>query len=286
MSANYEVTPKLHIIRQEVAKDEPKTVAVELPTNHVLVIDCSGSMSWDLPKIREQLKKKMPKLLKEKDTISVVWFSGRGQCGVLLEGEPVATLGDLKAVENAIDRWLKPVGLTGFKEPLELVPGLVDKVSKGNPSGVFSLFFMSDGCDNQWNRADILKAVEKAGQKVSSATFVEYGYYADRPLLTAMAEKCGGVSIFAQDFDSYAPNFEAVMQKKPTGAPRIEVKVEGDPIGGFVYSLVDGDLITFAVEGGSVKVPEDLKEFWYLSPNKVGSHAGTLEALSKAAAIR
>ncbi len=281
MSANYEVNPKLYIIQQEVAKDAPKKVAVESPTNHIAVIDCSGSMSCDLPKIREQLKKKLPKLLKEQDTISIVWFSGRGQCGVLLEAEPVATLGDLKAVENAIDRWLKPVGLTGFKEPLELIPELVDKVAKKNKEGVFSLFFMSDGCDNQWNRADILKAVEKAGQKISSSTFVEYGYYADRPLLTAMAEKCGGSLIFAQDFDQYAPSFEAVMQKKPTGAPRIEVKVEGDPIGGFVYSLVDGDLITYAVEGGTVKVPEDLKEFWYMSPSRVGSSAGNMTAAAK-----
>jgi hypothetical protein len=275
---NYCVSNTLHLINQTIAKDEPKTVAIETPTNHIAVIDCSGSMSWDLPKIREQLKAKLPKLLKEPDTISIVWFSGRREFGVLLEAEPVATLKDLQDVNKAIDRWLKPVGLTGFKEPLEEIPELVDRIAKKRKDSTFSLFFMSDGCDNQWPRPDILKAVEKAGQKVSSATFVEYGYYADRPLLTQMAEKCGGTLIFAQDFDQFAPSFEAVMQKKVTGAPRIEVPISGDPISGFVYGLVDGDLVTFSVEGGKVQVPKDLKEIWYLSPNAVGTYAGDVTA--------
>ena len=274
---SYSISEQLFLVRQPVGQTpETPPVVVEQPTNNIVVIDCSGSMSWDLPKIREQLKRKLPKLLKESDTISIVWFSGRGQTGVLLEGEPVATLTDLQGVEQAIDRWLKPVGLTGFKEPLESVSGLVERVSKKH-QGVFSLFFMSDGCDNQWSRQDILKAVEQAGQKVSSATFVEYGYYADRPLLTQMAEKCGGTLIFAEDFDRYAPSFEAVMQKKVTGAPRIEVKVKGDPIGGFCYSLVDGDLVTFGVEGGAVKVPQDLKEIWYLSPEDLGNTGGGIQ---------
>lgn len=270
MNASHEINSKLWLVRQEVPRANVLLVPIDQPTNHVLLIDCSGSMSSDLPKMREQLKRKMPKLLKEKDTLSIVWFSGRGQCGVLVEGEPVATLVDLKDVEAAIDRWLKPMGLTGFKEPLELVPALVERVSKKNPGSVFSLFFMSDGCDNQWGRPEIIKAAERAGAVVASSTFVEYGYYADRALLAQMAEKCGGTLIFAQDFDSYAPSFEAVIQKRPTGAKRVEVKVEGDPVGGFVYSCADLELVTYAVEGGKVKVPEDLSDFFYLSPSKVG----------------
>ncbi len=243
----------------------------EVPTNHVVVIDCSGSMGGELPQIRDQLKKKLPKLLKEKDTISLVWFSGRTQFGTLLEAEPVATLADLKDVESAIDRWLRPVGLTGFKEPLESIPALVSKVAKKTPGSTFSLFFMSDGCDNQWSRPDILKAVEAAGSCVSAATFVEYGYYADRPLLTQMAEKCGGAVIHAADFDRYAPTFEAAMQKRLTGAPRVEVKIPGDVIGGFVYAFSGADLLTFSVEAGAAQVPEDTREIWFLSPVALGT---------------
>jgi hypothetical protein len=242
-------------------------------------------MYGELPKIREQLKKRLPKLLKEKDTISIVWFSGRGEFGTLLEAEPVATLADLKEVNAAIDRWIKSIGLTGFKEPLEEVSKLIDRVGKKTKGSVFSLFFMSDGCDNQWSRADILKAVEKAAGGLASAAFVEYGYYADRPLLTAMAEKAGGQLIFAEDFDKYAPTFEAVMQRKVTGAPRIEVKIPGDPIRGFAWSMAEGELTTYGVEGGAIHVPEDTSTVYYLSPALVGTKVAAYEVGAAYAAL-
>lgn len=268
---SYSISKDLYLVKNvlEQQSAEPPKV-IEIPTNHFVIIDCSGSMSYDLPKIREQLKRKLPKLLKEKDTISIIWFSGRGQFGALLKGEPVATLTDLQEVERAIDRWLKPVGLTGFKEPIETAGDVVAEVSKRTPGSVASLFFMSDGCDNIWPRPEILKAIEKVAGKFASAAFIEYGYYADRPLLTNMAEKAGGTLIFAEDFDRYAPTFEAAITKKQSGAPRVEVTVPGDPIGGFVYAISDGDLITYAVEAGKASMAKDMREFWFLSPTPIG----------------
>ena len=221
---SYEVSSDLHLVQQTLLTDTAPVVIVEKPVHHILLIDCSGSMYSDLPKIREQCKRKLPKLLKETDLLSIIWFSGRGDFGVLVEAEPVATLKDLRAIETAIDRWLKPVGLTGFKEPLLEVSKLVSRMKDKDMA--VSLFFMSDGCDNQWGRADILKAVESAGAVVHSAVFVEYGYYADRNLLTAMAEKCGGVNIFAADFGQYDPTFEAAMKRKATGAPKVSIDVD------------------------------------------------------------
>jgi hypothetical protein len=96
---------KYFLLSQTVAKTQAVAKPVDVPTNHVCVIDCSGSMSWDLPKIREHLKRRIRTLFGQKDTLSIIWFSGRGQFGTLLEAEPVATLTDLKAVEASIDRW-------------------------------------------------------------------------------------------------------------------------------------------------------------------------------------
>jgi len=276
---SYKVADKLFLTRQSVPT---KAVAkpVEVPTNHIVIIDCSGSMYSELPAIREQLKKKMPKLLKDVDTVSIIWFSGRGQFGTLLEAEPVSTLADLQQVNQAIDRWLKPVCLTGFKEPLEEAAALVGRVAKKRPNTAFSLFFMSDGCDNQWSRQEILKAVEKAAGGLAAATFVEYGYYADRPLLTAMAEKAGGSLIFAQHFDTYAPAFEGSLQKKLTGGKKVEITVPGDPVGGFVYALQDGDLLTFAVEEDKANISEGVPEVWYVSPAQVGTLGAPIEDLA------
>lgn len=268
-----QIGDRLFLVEQRLGKKAEPAKPVEVPTNHIVVIDCSGSMGGDLPQIREQLKKKLPKLIGEKDTLSMIWFSGRNEADILLEAEPVATLADLSDVNKAIDRWLKPVGLTGFKKPLDLAAGLAERLRKKTPGSVCSLFFMSDGCDNQWGRAEILKAVEAAAGGLAAATFVEYGYYADRPLLTAMAEKAGGQLIFSEAFDKYQPLFEAAMAKRPTGAPRVEVKVEGDAVGGFAWTMRDGDLTTYGLDGGKVGVPEDTSEVFYLSPTPVGSTA-------------
>jgi hypothetical protein len=271
---SYQVADGLFLVHQELKKTKEKAKPVEVPTNHILVIDVSGSMYSELPKIREQLKKKLPKLIGVTDTVSIIWFSGRGQFGTLLEAEPVATLTDLQDVNKAIDRWLQPIGLTGFKEPLQEVAALIKRVSAKRPGSIFSLFFMSDGCDNQWNRAEILKTVEEAAGGLSAATFVEYGYYADRPLLTSMAEKAGGQLIFAEHFTKYEPVLEASLGKKLSGAPKVEVKVSGGSIGNFVYTLIDGELTAYAVEGGKVQLPSDVTDFWRVSPHKEGKISG------------
>lgn len=283
-ASSFKLAASLFLARQTIlAASAP--VAAPSPTNHIVVIDCSGSMYGELPAIRAQLKKKLPKLLSEQDTLSIVWFSGRGQYGTLVEAEPVATLTDLQAVESAIDRWLKPCGLTGFKEPLNEVKALAARIAKARPNSVFSLFFMSDGCDNQWSRPEILKVVDDVAGGFSAATFVEYGYYADRVLLTAMAERAGGSLIHAKDFDSYQPAFEAAMAKRPMGGKRIEVPVEGNPVGGFVYTLSNGDLVTYAVTDGKVQVPEGTATIYYVNPTSVGTVTDAYEVPAAYAAM-
>lgn len=277
---SHKVSDALYLVRQELGSQTQAPKKVAAAVNHMAVIDCSGSMYYDLPKIREQLKKRIPKILKDGDTLSLVWFSGRREFGTLLEAEPVATLADLKDVNHAIDRWLRPVGLTGFKEPLQEVKALVGRIAKknGNP---FGLVFMSDGWDNQWSKGEILKAVEDISGQIASAVFVEYGNYADRQLLAKMAEKAGGTLIHSEDFDRYAPLFEAAVTKGISGAPRVEVAIKGDTIEGFAFALDGNELLSFDASTGKIAVPEDLTSIAYLSPTSVGAEGRPLEALSK-----
>lgn len=284
-ASSFKVSDNLYLVRQTIAQQSKKAAkpAAAAPINHIAVIDCSGSMYYDLPKIRQQLKNRIPKLLKKDDTLSIIWFSGRRQFGTLLEAEPVGSLTELQETHNAIDRYLRTVGLTGFKEPIEEAKRLIDRVSKKNKNP-FALFFMSDGCDNQWNRQEILKAVEGTAAGLSSATFVEYGYYADRPLLTAMAEKSGGTLIFSQDFNTYAPIFEGSLSKKVSGAPKIEVDIGGDPINGFAFSMDEDELTAYGLDAGKIAAPKDLGAVFYISPSPVGKVEGEIEALAKVAA--
>jgi von Willebrand factor type A domain len=282
---SYQINDWIHLVRQPVGSKATATPPAPPPTDHILVVDCSGSMSYDLPKIREQLKRRLPKTLAEADTVSIVWFSSRGQFGTLLEGEPVATLADLKSVENAIDRWLRPVGMTGFKEPIEEAAKLAERLKKKRPNAATSLFFLSDGGDNQWSRADVIKAVEKAAGGFAAATVVEYGYYADRPMLASMAAAFGGSHIFADTFEKYEPSFEQAMGKKPQGAKRIEVTLAGAAIGELAFALVGGDIVTFATaqeDDGpvTVSVPEGLTELWYLGQKSTGKGFGELTKIA------
>lgn len=277
---SFQVSNKLYLVRQALNK-ATAVKSVHTGTNHVFVCDTSGSMWGELDRIRAHFKQRLVHLLEENDTFSALWFSGRGECGILLEGEPVATLKNLKTIEAKIDEGLRARGLTGFKDPLEKSVELVNRLSKKN-SNPFAFCFMSDGYDNQWNRNDILKATEAVGAVVQSATFVEYGYYADRQLLTQMAEKCGGSLIFAEDFNRYAPNFEAIIQRRPVGGKRVEVKVEGDAVGGFAFAVGNGELVTYAVTAGVITVPEGLSEVFYLSPTIVGLEEGELSFSPKA----
>ena len=263
-SYSSKINDKLFLTRLALGKHKQEKKVVEVPTNHCVVIDCSGSMAGDLPKIREQLKLKLPKLLGEKDTISIIWFSGKGEFGTLLKGEFVSTLKDLSDVYKAIDRWLRPNCLTGFKEPLEEAVRIVEDVKAKNP-GVFSLFFMSDGYDNCSTQAEILTAMEQAAGKYASTVLVEYGYYCNRPLMAKMAEKAGAALIFNEDFNKYEPTFEASLSKKVSGAPRIEVDLFSIPVNGFAFAIHDQQLITFSVDNNKVLVPEDFESIYYLS---------------------
>jgi len=280
-----QIASNLYLVRQKLSDPTSGSKPVAPPpTNHIFVLDCSGSMYAELPKIREQLKTKLPKLMKMGDTFSAIWFSGKGQHGVLLTAEPIADLTALAGVNTTIDRWLQPQGMTGFKEPLEDVVGLVSKLPAKN---VNNLVFMSDGCDNQWPRQTVIQAMEAASRTVNETTVVEYGYYADRALLSAMAQQAGGAHIFAEDFNQWAPVVEKVVERRARVGKRVAYKVDSDVIGGFVFAHQNGDLLTFGVEDGNdIAVPAGVPAVWYLSPVRVGKEVTSMsdaEAMTYAA---
>ena len=270
---SHQVSALLYLVRQECGGAFPKAAA-PAPQNHICVVDCSGSMWGDLPKLRADLKKKLPTLLREGDTLSLVWFSGRSEFGVLFEGESVAKPTDLKRIEQAIDRWLKPCSLTGFVEPLAEVSMMTKRLLQKTPGSECSLFFMSDGMDNTWPRQAVLDAVGSAAGSLASSTFVEYGYYADRALLAAMAARAGGTLLFAKDFQEYEPQFSSSMRKKATAVRRV-VDIAGVPVGGVAFALHEGEVLTFDCSVGTagaqrVYVPADVTEIFYLATEPVG----------------
>lgn len=257
---NVSISDGLYLLHKSLPKTAT-AVVTDIPTDHIIVIDCSGSMSYELPKIRQQLKNKLSMMLKETDTISIVWFSGKSQFGVVVENVPLQTAVDLTGVHRAIDNYLKPVGLTGFVEPLQEVEKMVERLTK--PGRATNLFFMSDGYDNQWRPAEILAAADKLAPIVSSAAVVEYGWYCNRPLMVQISERLGANEVFAENFPQYEPIFETAMTKKIAGIKKVDVEIYS-ALHGFAFAIHEGEILTFAVENNKVSVPEGLDMvYWF-----------------------
>lgn len=223
--------------------------------DHLAVVDVSGSMGGDLPLVRELLKQRIIKSVLPGDTFTLIWFSGRGEHGALLTAETLSGLRDVKQVFDVIDRYLQPVGMTGFQGPLEDCDKVLQDLRKKRPEALANLIFMSDGCDNQSTHDQIFQALDKLYGRVHAATFVEYGYYADRRLLTRMAEKLGGSVVCAEDFPSFQPVLEHAVQ---TASPsRSYVTLEAPGCTDFVFGVHGGDVVVYAVENGCARVPSD-----------------------------
>jgi hypothetical protein len=272
MSMSTRIKDNLYLVERFMS---PATFGPPETTHRICVVDCSGSMSHDLPMLRRQLKAKLPTMLDPGDTFSLIRFSGKGQWAIALAGVHVSNLPDLKDVYEAIDMYLQPLGLTGFLEPLKAIPTLYEYLQE-REAGPVALFFMSDGHDNQWPRAEILNAA--AELEVASTTFVEYGLYADRDLLGAMASQASGALIYADDFDAYAPLFERAMTETVFNAPKRQILVSGNVPGQFAFGLDMGNVITATINDGSALMPGHLNYAYYLSDVPEGE---IIEALDR-----
>jgi hypothetical protein len=245
---------KKFLVSMEATKAASKA-AEPVSIDHVICIDVSGSMSGELAEVRSHLKNKIVKMVAPGDTLSLIWFSGKGQHGTLLTEQSIQGLLDVQEVHDIIDRFLRPIGLTGFKEPLEDCKKVWEELRKKRPNALSSLLFMSDGCDNQWSHKDIFAALDQIYGKFQASTFVEYGYYADRKLLTAMAEKMGGSVVLAKDFPSFAPVVERSVSQAPNRAFQ---KLEAPGCTDFACAVNGaGEVQVFGVDKGQIVVPVD-----------------------------
>ena len=241
-----------------------KTVTTTAATNHVYVVDVSGSMYSSLPKMRTHLKNIVSLVAKEDDTFSVIYFSGRGQCGIVCEGVPVKDLGCVTAVQEAIDRWLTPIGLTGFAEPIELAIKLVASLDQSK----FNNFVMlTDGYDNQSKKEDIINSCLKLPTYFESSSFIEYGWYCDRDLLAKMAQASSGFHVFAGSYTEYETVFDSVIVDAVKES-RVDVSVNKKAKHA-IYIHNGKVAITEPDSQGIVRIPETVSRVHSIVPNDV-----------------
>lgn len=272
MKKSIKIDENYFLVNQPVSIE--KVVKVTMPTNHIFIVDVSGSMYNELPLIRKQLKNKLSTIMLEGDTISILWFSGRNDAGILKEEVEVKSLKTLNDLNTAIDRWLVPVGLTAFLRPLELTKGLVNRIKANRPDSNFSLMFLTDGYNNDCPFNSVLAALKDLEGDITSSTFVEYGYYADSAKLTQMASALGGEKISCDGFDDFEPLFDSKMSQSVMSGKKIEVNVENS-LYDFAFSCSDGQVLLYNIVDGAVRVNENLKDIYYFSNKNLGSDGST-----------
>lgn len=243
----------INVYRQTIERDV-KTSNMPVQTNRIYVVDCSGSMYGVMPRMKEQIKNKIPQLTNVGDTVSIVWFSSKGEAGILLEGVEISSVMDFTKINSAIDKWLRALSLTGYLDPLKYVNDIVDRLSCRYPGGAFSVLFFTDGYENQSSRKEVIEATRNT--KADSFTIVEYGWHCDRDLLNAMAEVCGGSVLFSESFADYEETFNTFMTKPAVTGKKISVKLDYPSEYGYVFYVYGDEIRTVTVDNDVVVVPE------------------------------
>ena len=258
-------------------------VQKSVPTNFIFVIDVSGSMYYDLELIRRQLKNKLPNLTKLGDTITLIWFSGNGQAGILKEEVEIRALTDLQTLNEAIDRYLKAICLTAFHKPLVLAKEAIERMKKNRPDSVFSLIFLTDGWNNDCSWNNVMGSLKDLEDDLAASTFVEYGYYADTRRVTEMAQSIGGEKVDAAHFDDYDVLFEAKLQKSYSSAKKVVVDIPSSIELDFAFTVSDGEIILYSINDGQVTLPENTSELCYfdskvsLNPTLASGRNGNID---------
>jgi hypothetical protein len=259
-----------HLLTQMIENNQ-QTVEVNKSVNYLICIDVSGSMHYELALIRQQLKNKIPTLMKEGDTITIIWFSGRNDSGILLEEVEIKSFKSFDMINSAIDRWLQPIGMTAFYKPLVLAKEAINRIKKNRANSLISMLFLSDGYNNDCSYGSVIEALKEIEKDLNASIIVEYGYNADSQKLTEMSAILGGSKVSSSDFDEYEPVFEKYLTSTISGGKKVEVDIKNDYLYDFAFSVSnDGSILLYNITNNKILINPDVKEIHYFSPIGVG----------------
>ncbi len=217
----------------------------EVKKHVIYCVDISGSMYNDLPSLRDHLKNSIV-INNDGLILSLVAFSGKNECYTILNHYHVDSLKDIQNVHALIDKYLQPLCLTAFLQPLESTKDLIEKSTEEMSH---NLIFMTDGYNNDSPFSEVLEKLSELEPMVDSATFIEYGYYADGRSLEEMAEKVGGRKLFAKDFESYKVEINNTIQHNSSKRVLYPIEnIKDQLLLPFIYSISDNGIIIYSTK--------------------------------------
>lgn len=259
-----------------ISLEKPKeTETLPACVSHIFICDCSGSMSYDLPQLRKQLCNEISSLVKPGDDVTIIWFSGRDQAGIVKKRMKVSDITQLTALQAAIEQWLRPVGLTGFAKPIDLCKGVLNEIKTETPDNLRSMIFLTDGGNNDSPWEEVTKLLTEITDDLSASSYVEYGNYADSARIKEMAEITGGRQVFCENFNAFEPEFRSLLTNGCAGK-RINFSIAGfkSQLALQMVFQVDkgtGSIITHSTrKKDAILVPENTTELFVVSTSPLG----------------
>lgn len=160
---------------------------VSLPIHFVQTYDRSGSMYGDIKDLVKNIKETI-NLMDEGDFLTVLWYSGRKQNGVVIEGHRVTkTEGEMDYLYSLLKKHDTTLGCTMYSEVIDLANSMITKYS--NLSSNSAISFFTDGGVNEESKKNVFEAVERivANPNCMSFNTIGYGRYYDADILKDMA---------------------------------------------------------------------------------------------------
>lgn len=209
--------------------------------HRIFAIDCSGSMSQDLPQLKTDLKNNLSLLCSPtlNDYFSILWF--QDSFGSVVEHVQVRSAQELSTVHQLIDKWLHADNGTHFHGVMSLANELCTKYPEAS-----QIFFMTDGCDHGDREATMRSFKETTCCNIS---IVEYGHLTDHDFLEHLAEECQGQLLFSEEFAKLSKQLSTSFTAK---VHRAFLGVQGN-----CFEVVDGDLRLYKADSkGLSRVPK------------------------------
>ena len=198
------ICPNLFLVEQEIKQTKASAVRPDT-INHVWIYDRSGSMSYVLPRLAEDLIARA-KELPVGDTITLGWFSSEGQFDFMLKGFKITDAKDYSVLEKMIRQNKSPIGCTCFSEILHDTDKVVKDLSIISPN--FALCFFTDGYPVVSNYSREIESIQTAitnlNGKIGASLLVGYGNYYNKELMSDMAERLGGALCHSSDLPTFS----------------------------------------------------------------------------------
>lgn len=274
---SYRVGGDLYLNYEQVGDQQPVQSTQVSVVDHLFVVDVSGSMHSNLYSLRKDLKNELSNVVGENHTVTVVWFSSKGDWGVIKERVQVNTPQQLQALKDDIDRYLVSQWLTGFEDPLRYSIDFCEESKKNGASVTFT--FLTDGHDNQSQEQVLLELCEQLSSRVSTSVILGVGYWINTKFLLKMTEKIGGVYLHSKEIEKLAEVLNQIFSGKVVISDKVIRKLQNDPYLGLVYTLSEQGIATYSVTDRQVSLPETTEGVWYWTQNKGFDHSRYLADL-------